>query len=635
MNKVDLRTGDGQAANRANLLKLFPECADEATGIDFEKLRDILGLTPPDAERAVERYTFTWPGKRKAQAEATAAITETLAPCKEESVNFDTTQNLYIEGDNLTALKILEKSYMGAIKMIYIDPPYNTGNDFVYRDRFSLSEEERAVAAGEVNEKGDRYEKNDGAGARYHSNWCNMMYPRLRIARNLLSDDGVIFISIDDNEVTNLRKICDEIFGEDNFVAQISVIVKPEGRQYGSFAKTHEYLLVYAKLLEDLAVNEITLANAEFKYADDKGGFNLIGLRNRAVRIFNSSNRPNLRYPFYVDVKNPDKYGFLKVSVKEKDGWVKVLPSVIDGLESVWRWGRDTANEKIDELVATIGKDQEIRVFKKDRELTTLPKTIWHEKEYNSIVGTREVAEFVGKGMFDFPKPVMLLDQICRIGSDKDALVLDFFSGSATTAHAVMQLNAEDGGNRKFIMVQLPEVCGEGTEAAKAGYKNICEIAKERIRRAGKKIKDENATTAPDLDVGFRVLKVVENPLEDVAKTPAETVQQELGLHTIRADASAEALLFHAMAREGIPLSERVEEMTLEGVRVFAVGGGALMAALDKKDKMSEAFLTALADRKPELVVLRDDAFLNDAMRMNAEQIFKQISPDTKKIDVL
>ena len=601
MEKMKMQSANITDMNIDKIAALFPNCITETAdengklkkAINFEMLRAMLS---EDIAEGDESYEFTWVGKKAAIAEANRPIRKTLRPCVEESVNWDTTENLYIEGDNLEVLKLLQESYLGKVKMIYIDPPYNTGNDFIYRDDFSVKSEEWSVESGAVDEDGNRLFKNTDSNGRFHSDWCSMIYSRLMLARNLLSDDGVIFISIDDNEIENLRKICDEIYGIESFVAQLSIIVKTEGRQYGSFAKTHEYCLVYAKSISQLSTNEITVENGEFKYYDSKGGFNTIGLRNRAVRIFNSTNRPNLRYPFYVDVDNVDENGFSRVSTIPIDGWTKVLPSIVDGLESVWRWGKETAEKNKDELVAIKGKDGEIRIFKKDRDLTTLPKTVWFDKELNSIVGTREVANIVGKGLFDFPKPLSLLNRIIEIGANDDSIILDFFSGSATTAHAVMQLNAEEREslelrmesldrndpeyesklkalksqlpNRRFIMVQLPEETDEKSEAYKAGYKNICEIGKERIRRAGAKIKSEmlkvesedNSTlNSPNstLDIGFRVLKLDESNMNDVYYSPAETDQQMLaGFESnIKPDRTDLDLLFGCLLDWGLPLS--------------------------------------------------------------------------------
>lgn len=629
-----------QTANKADenfkkLADMFPnavtETIDENGGvvraIDKDVLMQEISCKVVDGNE--ERYQFTWPDKKKAILAANAPINRTLRPCREESVDFDTTENLYIEGDNLEVLKLLQETYLGKIKMIYIDPPYNTGNDFVYEDDFAQSTDEYLANSGQFDDDGNRLVKNLDSNGRFHTDWLNMIYPRLKLAKDLLSDDGVIFISIDDNEIENLRKSCDEIYGESNFVAQLSVIVKTEGRQYGHFAKTHEYVLIYAKSINSVTMNEIKVTDGAFKYSDEKGGFNTIGLRNRAVRIFNSTNRPNLRYPFYVDINNKDEYGFSKVSTIPLDGWKEVWASVVDGLESVWRWGKETAEKNKDELVAFQGNDGEIRIFKKDRDLTTLPKTVWFEKELNSIVGTREVANIVGKGMFDFPKPLYLLKRIVEIASDEDSLVLDFFSGSATTAHAVMQLNAEDGGHRKFIMVQLPEKTDEKSEAYKAGYKNICEIGKERIRRAGAKIKEESPMTTQNLDVGFRVLKCDTSNMKEVYYNPAEL---EINLLTdladnIKEDRTPEDLLFQVMLDLGVLLSSKIESTTIAGKKVFNVEDNYLIACFDKD--ITDETIKAIAKQEPYYFVMRDDGFADDSVATNFEQIFATYSPDT------
>ena len=627
INKVD--------ENIEKIGKLFPNCITERKNekgeveyaIDFDMLKQELSAVVVEGNE--ERYQFTWPDKKKSILLANAPIAKTLRPCREESVDFDNTENLYIEGDNLDVLKLLQETYLGKVKMIYIDPPYNTGNDFVYNDDFAESTDEYLANSGQFDEEGNRLVANTESNGRYHTDWLNMMYSRLKLAKDLLSNDGVLFISIDDNEIENLRKLCDEIYGESNFVAQLSVIVKTEGRQYGHFAKTHEYALIYAKSNLSVTMNEIKVANGEFKYFDNKGGFNTIGLRNRAVRIFNSTNRPNLRYPFYVDINNKDEYGFSKVSTVPFDGWKEVWASVVDGLESVWRWGKETAEKNKDELVALQGNDGEVRIFKKDRDLTTLPKTVWFEKELNSIVGTREVANIVGKGMFDFPKPLFLLKRFVEIATDEDSLILDFFSGSSTTAHAVMQLNAEDGGNRKFIMVQLPEETDEKSEAYKAGYKNICEIGKERIRRAGAKIREESPLTTTDLDVGFRVLKLDTTNMKDVYYNPAD---YELNLFdtladNIKEDRTPEDLLFQVMLDLGVLLSSKIEESIIGGKKVFNVADGFLYACFD--ENVTEDVITQIAKKQPYYFVMRDSSMANDSVATNFEQIFATYSPDT------
>ena len=633
MDKLKMHSVNKVDENVAKIGKLFPNCVTERKSdkgeveyaIDFDMLKQELSSVVVEGNE--ERYQFTWPDKKKSILLANAPISKTLRPCREESVDFDNTENLYIEGDNLDVLKLLQETYLGKVKMIYIDPPYNTGSDFVYDDDYSQNEEDYITSSGQKTEDGERLFQNTETNGRFHTDWLNMIYPRLKIAKDLLKEDGSIFISIDDNEVENLRKACDEIFGGANFIAQLSIIVKTEGRQYGHFAKTHEYLLIYAKSAEAVTMNEIRVADGEFKYYDEKGGFNTIGLRNRAVRIFNSTNRPNLRYPFYVNVNEKDQYGFSKVSTIPLEGWQEVWASVVDGLESVWRWGKETAEKNKDELVALQGNDGEIRIFKKDRDLTTLPKTVWFEKELNSIVGTREVASLVGKGMFDFPKPLYLLKRIVEIATDENSLVLDFFSGSATTAHAVMQLNAEDGGNRKFIMVQLPEETDEKSEAYKAGYKNICEIGKERIRRAAKKIAEENPEAK--FDGGFRVLKCDTSNMKEVYYNPAEYEMSlfETLADNIKEDRTPEDLLFQVMLDLGVLLSSKIEETTISGKKVFNVADGFLYACFDAN--VTEDVITEIAKREPYYFVMRDSSMANDSVATNFDQIFATYSPST------
>lgn len=660
MDKLRMQTANKADENFKKLAELFPNAVTETiTGydengkaiveraIDKDVLMQEISCKVVDGNE--ERYQFTWPDKKKSVLLANAPIDKTLRPvrddettptgadsegkpyCSSGSVDFDNTENLYIEGDNLEVLKLLQETYLGKIKMIYIDPPYNTGNDFVYEDDFAQSTEEYLENSGQYDEDGNRLVKNLDSNGRFHTDWLNMIYPRLKLAKDLLSDDGVIFISIDDNEIENLRKSCDEVFGQSNFLAQLTIIVKTEGRQYGAFAKTHEYILVYAKSIDSAVLHEIAISDGKFRYKDEAGGFNTIGLRNRAVRIFNSSNRPNLRYPFYVDCNNKDEYGFSKVSTIQKEGWKEVLPSVVDGLESVWRWGKETAEKNKNELVAFCGKDGETRIFKKDRNLTTLPKTVWFEKEFNSIVGTREVASVIGKGMFDFPKPLLLLKRITEIATDNNSIVLDIFSGSATTAHAVMQLNAEDGGNRKFIMVQLPEETDDKSEAYKAGYKNICEIGKERIRRAAKKIAEENPKA--QFDGGFRVLKCDSSNMKEAYYNPAEYEQSLFSSleDNIKEDRTPEDLLFQVMLDLGILLSSKIqvrsEKVGMRSYSYFDVEDGYLIACFDKD--IDEEVITAIAKQKPYYFVMRDSSMANDSVATNFEQIFATYSPDT------
>ena len=613
--------------------ELFPNCLTERlndegkpeVAIDFDQLRQ--ELSKDIVEGAEERYQFTWPDKRNAIRLANAPTTDTLRPCREESVDFDTTQNLYIEGDNLQVLKLLRENYLGKVKMIYIDPPYNTGNDFVYNDDFSQSAGEYMHNSGQEDEEGNRLVANTESNGRFHTDWLNMIYPRLKVAKDLLSEDGLIFISIDDNEQKNLKNICDEVFGEVNFLGHLTIIIKPEGRRYGAFAKCHEFCLVYSKDSNFAITNEISVEGASYQYYDEDGGFNLKGLRNRNVKSFNSSNRPNLRYPFFANIQQPDKNGLFPVTTIENKELIKIEASVIGGLKSVWRWGKETAELKKDQLVAYKGPDGNYRIFQKERKLTQTAKTLWNETKFISNKGTKEVADILGKSIFDFPKSVAFVKQIIQIGTEEDSLILDFFSGSATTAHAVMQLNAEDGGKRKFVMVQLPEATNEESEAYKAGYKNICEIGKERIRRAGKKIKEESPLTTQDLDTGFRVLKLDSSNMQDVYYTPAEFNEQKLFDDNIKPDRTEEDLLFQTMIELGIELSAKIEKRNIAGKTVWSVSDGYLMACFD--EEVNETTITEIARQQPYYFVMRDSSLANDQVADNFEQIWEEYSKDT------
>lgn len=681
MEKISCSTADLAAENAKKLIGLFPECEGERGTVDLDKLRQVLSSTV--VEGNVERYEFTWPGKRMAVAAASAATTKTLRPCAEESVGKDGTkggfdsENLYIEGDNLEALKLLQCNYAGKVKMIYIDPPYNTGHDFVYRDRFSLTDKEAALRGDQLNDDGkwnvDHPEINEASQARYHSNWCSMMYPRLKLARNLLRDDGVIFISLDDNEAINIRKLCDEIFGDANFIAQITVVSNPRGRDYGGIAKMHEYVFAYRKS-DELTLSLVKDESCEFPFEDGKGGFELRELRNRNVK-FNKENRPNLYYPFYINPSKTDENGFYEIDLENHDGWIKLYPKPSQGVDVVWRWGQQKAVSNLNgEIVAKKMLDGGFMIVEKYRESRKMARSVWWDKESNTERGTIEVKKlFEDRKFFDYPKPVSMLERMLEMATAEftDAIILDFFSGSATTAHAVMKLNAEDGGNRKFIMVQLPEVCDEWSEAAKAGYKNICEIGKERIRRAGKKIREELAAknaektkdSAPDLfrqdlqdsqdlsksnlelDVGFRVLKLDSSSLNDTSATVGETVQEFENFNRIKSDRTSEDLLFQILLETRIPLSESIAKVKVGANEVFlvgvgelgsegigelaSVGGVPLVACLDQKAKLDNEFFIELAKLKPEIVFFRDDAFTTDSARINVEQIFRQNSPSS------
>ena len=647
LDHVNCSTPDLAEETARKLAALLPECAGENGEIDLDKLRQC--LSSKAVEGNVERYRFEWPGKRAAMAAASAATTKTLRPCREESSNFDGTQNLYIEGDNLEALKLLQTGYAGRVKMIYIDPPYNTGHDFVYRDRFSLTQKELDSEAGAFDEDGNRFEVNDSAEARYHSNWCSMMWPRLKLARNLLRDDGVIFISIDDNEVTNLRKLCDEVFGERNFVAQLVWEKKKKGAFLSkSYINMKEYIVVYTKSNADFdgLVGEINR---------EEGNYPCIKTTNaQGIRTIPAGTSSKFREQNYT-IASQTKISAGNMELTYLDPLIVengILKSDVR-IDAHWIYGQD----KIDEFASNgelyITQDNYIRrvvsgervkllkdlLLRVGSDGESLARFKFDENLNNGGWGTNEDANdeihelFGVQYLFDFSKPSRLITKLVQTVQDPDALILDFFSGSATTAHAVMLLNAEDGGNRKFIMVQLPEVCESESEAAKAGYKNICEIGKERIRRAGKKILDEHPEAAGKLDTGFRVLKLDSSSLVDAGRTVGETKQGELALSRIREDRSPEDLLFQLLLETRIPLSEAIATAKVGGNELFFVGGAGegapLVACLDPKAKMDSQFFIDVAKLRPGLAFFRDDAFADDSARTNLQQAFKQFSPTT------
>lgn len=567
-------------------------------------------------------------GKRAAIAEANKPIRKTLRPCKAESKNWDTTENLYIEGDNLEVLKLLQESYLGKVKMIYIDPPYNTGNDFIYRDDFKQTQQEYDEQAGLFDEDENRLFKNTETNGRFHSDWCSMMYSRLMLAKNFLSDDGVIFISIDDNEVFNIKELCDNIFGSSNYIACITIENDSRVRPYDSLSITNEYLLIYRRS-EKQYFNVLTNPNKNFQYSDEFGGFDLYELRNRNSD-FNITNRPNLYYPFWVNEENCDKNGLYEIDLREHDGWIKFYPQESQGIKTVWRWGKEKAEKNLNTVIfgrKAIGGWQ---VVKKYRESRFSLSSVWHGNDFSSDKGTLEFKSlFNNKRMFAFPKPIMLIKRCLNLTSNKDSIIFDFFSGSATTAHAVMQLNAEDGGHRKFIMVQLPEVCDEKSEAYKAGYKNICEIGKERIRRAGEKIKADNPLTTQDLDIGFRVFKVDSSNMNDVYYSAGEYSQDMLvNLEdNIKPDRTDLDLLFGCLLDWGLPISLPYTSEQIENCTVHTYNEGDLVACFD--ENISEGVIKEIAKRKPLRAVFRDAGFGSSPEKINVTEIFKMLAPDT------
>lgn len=656
MRKPKFETPDLTSENIEKIAALFPNCITEMLdeerstpekkvykrAVNFELLKQML---LPDVVDGDEAYEFTWVGKKAAIVEANKPIRKTLRPCVAESKDWDTTENLYIEGDNLEVLKLLQESYLGKVKMIYIDPPYNTGNDFIYADDFMRSQEEENAQMGMYDEDENRLFKNTDTNGRFHSDWCSMIYSRLMLARNLLTDDGVIFISIDEHEVETLSKICDEVFGEENHVGTIIVKSNPRGSMSTSeIASLHEYLLLYSKFRHqaDVIGHELTNEMAsEYKLSDGNGAYRLLGLRMRGG-FWRRSERPNLFFPIYVNPSN------CSVSLEKSNVYceeaVPIQPSTME--DGTWRWSKEKVQTDSELLIGKLvkrGDSFSWDIYQKDyldrgSGRRTKAKSIWDESEINYQNGAAEIKDLLGKsGIFDYSKPVYLLKQAMKmIGFHGEGIILDFFSGSATTAHAVMQLNAEDGGHRKFIMVQLPEKCDEKSEAYKAGYKNICEIGKERIRRAGEKILKEqlannNSTlNSPNskLDIGFRVLKLDSTNMKDVYYAPCDYDQDFLHQleSNIKDDRTDLDLLFGCLIDWSLPLSMPYKSEQIDGCTVHTYNDGDLIACFDAN--IPESVVKEIAKRKPLRAVFRDSGFASSPEKINVFEIFKLYMPE-------
>lgn len=633
MDKLKMQTANKADENFKKLAEMFPNAVTETIDENGEVVRaidkDVLmqEISCKVVDGNEERYQFTWPDKKKSVLLANAPINKTLRPCREESVDFDNTENLYIEGDNLEVLKLLQETYLGKIKMIYIDPPYNTGNDFVYEDDFAQSTDEYLANSGQFDEDGNRLVKNLDSNGRFHTDWLNMIYPRLKIAKDLLTDDGVIFISIDDNEVDNLKKICDEIFGETNFVSDMIWQSRTSISNDHEVSLNHNHTFVYSKSREDLTFGGDPIDKRDYINPDNdiRGPWKLVPIDANHVG-------GNTVYP----IKNP------------KTGKEYLPPN-----GRIWCYNKKT----IDSLIA----DGRIK-FGLNDDSAPKRKLYYNErmakgdkKTPSSLIidagttkdGTSAIMDlFNGKKLFDYPKSIGFIQKMCGYGVPQtEGFILDFFSGSATTAHAVMQLNAEDGGHRKFIMVQLPEVTDEKSEAYKAGYKNICEIGKERIRRAGQKIRNEQlgirndadssslVTPNSSLDIGFRVLKCDSSNMKDVYYNPSEYEQSLFSRleDNIKEDRTPEDLLFQVMLDLGILLSSKIqvrsERVGMSSYSYFDVEDGYLIACFDKN--IDEEVITAIAKQKPYYFVMRDSSMANDSVATNFEQIFATYSPDT------
>ncbi len=622
IKKVDGKSLDIEAVDKEKLKAVFPQCFSEGK-LDIDKL---LSLCGEYIDNDFEKYKFEWKGKSECYKIAGKRSTGTLRPCVQESVDFENTNNLYIEGDNLEVLKLLQNAYYRKVKMIYIDPPYNTGNDFVYEDDFK----DPIAKYKEVTSQTTK--SNPETMGRFHTNWLNMMYPRLRLAANLLRDDGVIFISIDDNEVDNLKKLCNEVFGEENFVAQVIVQTNPRGRTFDRFiAKTHEYILVYTKNIDIDCLHEIPKdekAISEYSKEDEHGKYRLLELRNRNP-VFNRSNRPLMFYPLYADPKKLD------VSLtKTERHTVEVYPRNSQGEDGCWTWGLEKATNFTNLLVANLASTGKWSVFRKDylegTSLYTKSKGLWLEKEMNHENGKEMMGSLFGKTPFDFPKSVDYIKKCLQLGTfgSEPQIILDFFSGSATTAHAVMQLNAEDGGNRQFIMVQLPELTDEKSEAYKAGYKNICEIGKERIRRAGAKIKAEH----PEVDMGFKVFKLDTSNLVKWDDTPIlDNNTQDLFtrmnnmVESIKTDRTELDVVYEVMLKLGIPVTYKIFETQVNGRKVYSIGeDGLVLVCLDKSNGgITPEDITAMCDLAPAKIIAAENAFKDDVALSNAYYISK------------
>ena len=623
--KSDGRTTDFVTENIDKMKQMFPEIITE-DGIDFETLRELLGDYVDDKE---ERYEFKWHGKSRARWIAQSPSMGTLRPSTEESVNWDNTQNLFIEGDNLEALKLLQKSYHKKVKMIYIDPPYNTGNEFIYPDKYQDNLDTYLRYTGQVDDEGFKMSTNSETAGRYHTNWLNMIYPRLKLARNLMSDDGIIFISIDDHEIENLKKICNEIFGEDNFVELFIVRSNPRGNQAKKYtASEHEYIMCYAKNIMNIDVLGFAKSENEYRLHDEIGLYRELGLRKRGAGA-RREDAPNQYFPIYYNPSTED----IEIE-KKSDSFVEILPKLSDGTDGRWRWSKKSVSERKDELLVRPVKRKgksEYDVFQKDYFLETKKskiKSIIYKKEVNYENGTEELKYlFENKKYFNYPKPAYLIQHIFSSIDLSNDIILDFFAGSCTTAHAVLDLNKEDNGNRKFIMVQLPEPCDEKSEAYKAGYETIADIGKERIRRVANKIKEENPEYQGDL--GFKVFKLDSTNIKPW-EIDADNLQSSLEdyVSNIKDGRSEEDVLYEILIKYGLDLTLPIEERVIQGRKVFVIGYGALVICLD--DDITLESVEGIAKLKDELqpevmrIVFKDNGFKDDVVKTNAVQILGQ-----------
>lgn len=635
IEKLTMMSKDKVQENIEKIQKLFPNAVTEVLrddkptlAVDFDVLKqEMSSILVDDRE---ERYQMTWPDKKKSILLANSPISATLRPCKEESVDFDNTQNLYIEGDNLDVLKLLQETYLDKVDVIYIDPPYNTGNDILYKNDYSENQDEFGEKY-EIDENGNRLYTNTDTNGRFHTDWMNMMYQRIKVAKDLLKDTGFFLVAIDHNELFNLGEICDEIFGYTNRIGIISVVHKPEGRNQAKFiGPSNEFMLIYAKNESVAKLQKVVLDEEQskaFECSDEKGAYRLKNfIRLSDGKYATRESKPTFWYPIYVSED------LTELSLKEINNGTAVYPITDSGVERTWKTTKETFLEryKNGDIIAK-KESNKIVIYEKLREDQVI-KTHWIEKKYHGFhFGTKILDDLLGVKTFDFPKSLFLMRDIYKLFSSKDALILDFFSGSATSAHALMKLNAEDGGHRTYIMVQIPATCDKTSEAYKAGYKTICDIGKERIRRAGKKIKEENPLTTQELDIGFRVLKLDSSNMKDVYYRSSDYNQDLLSSleSNIKEDRTPIDLLFQVMLELGKPLSAKIEENEIANKKVFVVDDNDLIACFD--ENITEDIVKAIAQKKPLYAVFRDNSFSSDTVTANFEQIFATYSPNTTR----
>lgn len=636
MEKMKLETANVAANNVESIGKLFPNCITESKdengnlkrAINFELLRQMLSEDVVDGKEA---YEFTWVGKKASIVEANKPIRKTLRPCKEDSVNWDTTENLYIEGDNLDVLKLLQESYLGKIKMIYIDPPYNTGNDIIYKNDYSIAQEEYDDEVSK-DEEDNYYFVNSETNGRFHSAWLSMMYSRIKLARNLISEDGFFAIAIDHNEVFNLGVVCDEIFGFNNRIGVISVVHKPEGRNQAKYiGPSNEFMYIYIKDNSKAKIRHVAIDKEQismFDMTDDKGSYKLKNfIRLADGKYATREAKPDFWYPIFVSKD------LTSVSVEPMVEAISIYPVTDTGVERTWKTTKDTCQQRIKKGdIAAIRENGKILICEKMRENQVI-KTHWIDKRYHGFhYGTKVLDDLLGVKSFDFPKSIYLMMDIFKLFTEKDDIIFDFFSGSATSAHAIMQLNAEDNNNRRFILAQIPATCDCKSPAYKSGYKTICEIGKERIRRAGQKILSENEGKEgiENLDIGFRVLKLDDTNMKDVYYAPQAYTQDLIAKleENVKEDRTDLDLLFGCLLEWGLPLSLRYSSEIVDGCTIHNYNDGDLIACFDAK--VPDAVIRHIAKLQPLRAVFRDSSFADSPSKINVGEIFKALAPDTR-----